>query len=81
MAFTEVHMNLIAAAQQTKSCRRIIPSEYGGDLEEQPDQPLFYNANHAPVRKALREQTVLEWTIVSTGWFPDYLFPEEYRYY
>ncbi|EXJ53488.1 uncharacterized protein A1O5_13264 [Cladophialophora psammophila CBS 110553] len=81
MAFTEARLNLIKAAQESPKCRRFIPSEYGGDLEEQPDQPLFYNANHEPVRKVLMEQNTLEWTIVSAGWFLDYLFPEDYRHY
>lgn len=53
MSFTDTHPNLIERAQRTPKCRRFIPSQYGGHLDEQPDQPLFYNANHSPVRKAL----------------------------
>lgn len=78
--FTDVHMRLIEACKQSSVCKRFIPSEYGGNLEDYPDQPGFYYRNHEPVRKVLREQNELEWTLVSTGWLIDYVVPQRYRY-
>ncbi|KAB8067189.1 hypothetical protein BDV29DRAFT_186604 [Aspergillus leporis] len=80
MAFTEVHLNLIAACQQTSTCRRFIPSEYGTDIADYPDQPGFQFANHEPVREALRQQHTLEWTLVCCGWLADYVLPVRNRY-
>lgn len=44
--FADVHMNLIRACKQSSMCKRFIPSEYGGNLEDYPDQPGFYYRNH-----------------------------------
>ncbi|KAM0332255.1 hypothetical protein ACHAQA_002531 [Verticillium albo-atrum] len=78
--FIDVHMSLIDACKQSPSCKRFIPAEYGGNLEQFPDQPGFYYRVHEPVRKALREQTELEWTLVAVGWLIDYILPSRHRY-
>ncbi|KAK8924279.1 Oxidoreductase swnR [Metarhizium anisopliae] len=80
MAYTDSHMNLIAACRQTSTCRRFIPAEYGTDTADYPDQPGFEYANHEPVRQTLREQNVLEWTLVCCGWLADYVLPVKNRY-
>lgn len=74
-----VHLALLEACLQTK-CKRFIPSEYGGNLDEFPDQPAFYFANHEPVREALRKQSEVEWTLLNGGWLADYLVPVKQRY-
>lgn len=78
--FIDVHMKLIEACQASPKCKRFIPSEYGGDLENHPDLPVFYYRTREPIRKVLREQTELEWTLVSVGWFMDYVLPSKNRY-
>lgn len=78
--FTQVHFQLIEACRVSARCKRFIPSEYGGNLEDYPDQPAFYYANHEPIRKVLREQNGLEWTLISVGWLIDYIIPENNRY-
>lgn len=79
-AFVDVNLLLIEAATQTPSVKRFIPAEYGGNLEDFPDQPGFYWRKHEPIRKVLREQSELEWTLVSTGWLNDYIVPTKNRY-
>ncbi|KAH8661736.1 hypothetical protein BGZ61DRAFT_463555 [Ilyonectria robusta] len=78
--FADVHMHLIEACKQSSLCKRFIPAEYGGNLEDYPDQPGFYYRNHESVRNALREQNDLEWTLISVGWLIDYIVPQHYRY-
>ncbi|KAK2798360.1 hypothetical protein FQN51_007760 [Onygenales sp. PD_10] len=79
--FIDVHRNLIQACQASPKCKRFIPSEYGGDLENYPDIPLFYYHTREPIRKVLREQTELEWTLVSVGWLVDFVVPKQNRYF
>ncbi|KAF2010229.1 NAD(P)-binding protein [Aaosphaeria arxii CBS 175.79] len=79
-AYIDVHMRLIEAAQKVSSVKRFIASEYGGNVEDFPDQPGFYGRIHGPVREALRGQDQLEWTMVAVGWLMDYIVPAKNRY-
>ncbi|WQF84797.1 Putative NmrA-like domain, NAD(P)-binding domain superfamily [Colletotrichum destructivum] len=78
-AFIDVHRSLIEAAKKSSTCKRFIPAEYGGNLEDFPDQPAFYSRLQGVVRKELAEQDELEWTLLSTGWFVDYVVPRRNR--
>ncbi|KAJ5108239.1 hypothetical protein N7456_004914 [Penicillium angulare] len=80
MTFVEVHQALIDACKQSDSCKRFVPSEFGGNLETHPEQPGFYFRTREPVRNMLRVQSELEWTLVSVGWLVDYLVPAKNRY-
>ncbi|TVY32183.1 Oxidoreductase [Lachnellula occidentalis] len=75
-----VHVALLEACRQSPKCKRYIPLEYGGNVDDFPDQPAFYFANHEPVRNALKEQTEVMWTLFNLGWLTDYLIPENQRY-
>lgn len=79
-SYIDVHCTLIQACQQSPKCKRFIPSEFGGDIETYPDQPGCYYRTREPIRKVLREQTDLEWTLVSVGWAADYVVPAKNRY-
>ncbi|KAJ5188241.1 hypothetical protein N7491_004565 [Penicillium cf. griseofulvum] len=78
--FIDIHLALIEACKQSRLCKRFIPSEFGGNIETHPHQPEFYFQTREPVRKILREQTELEWTLVSVGWLIDYVVPSKNRY-
>jgi len=80
MGSATAHLALLEACKQSPKCKRYIPSEYGGNIDEHPDQPTFYYANHEPVRKALREQKEVMWTLFNLGWLMDYLIPQNLRY-
>ncbi|KPM44126.1 hypothetical protein AK830_g2411 [Neonectria ditissima] len=79
-AFIDVHLRLIEACKQSTTCKRFIPSEYGGNLEDYPDQPGLDYRTHGPVREALKAQDELEWTLISTGWFADFVVPSRNRH-
>ncbi|PGH12118.1 hypothetical protein AJ80_06839 [Polytolypa hystricis UAMH7299] len=78
--FTDIHLSLIEACRQSTRCKRFIPSEYRGNLETHPEEPGFYFRTREPVRKVLREQNELEWTLVSVGWLVDHVLPSKNRY-
>ncbi|KIM92610.1 hypothetical protein OIDMADRAFT_36481 [Oidiodendron maius Zn] len=80
MRSATVHLALLEACRQSPRCKKYIPSEYAGNTDEFPDQPSFYFANHEPVRKALREQNEVMWTLFNLGWLTDYLVPSNLRY-
>jgi nucleoside-diphosphate-sugar epimerase len=80
MTNVDLHLSVLEACTQTKSCKRFIPSEYIGNVEEFPNQPAFYVANHQPIREALARQDDVEWTLVNPGWLADYVVPSKYRY-
>ena len=80
MRFATAHLALIEACQQSPHCKAFIPSEYAGNTDEYPDQPTFYYANHEPVRKVLREQHEIRWTLFNLGWLTDYIVPASQRY-
>jgi hypothetical protein len=79
-AYTDIHRNLIAACQESPTCRRFVPAEFAADIEACPDQPAFYFGPHEPVREILRNQEVLEWTLVCIGWLADYFVPPGNRH-
>lgn len=79
-AFVSIHENLIAAALQSRECTRFIPSEYGVNIRDYPDQPGFYWETREPIRRILRGQKDLEWTLVCCGWIVDYILPSANRY-
>lgn len=74
-AFIDVHRRLIQAAKKSTTCKRFIPAEYGGNLEDFPDQPGFHSRLEGAIRAELAAQDELEWTLLSTGWFVDYVVP------
>ncbi|KAL2813826.1 hypothetical protein BJX63DRAFT_442710 [Aspergillus granulosus] len=78
--FIDVHLNLIKACQLSRRCKRFIPSEYGTDIKNYVDIPLFYYQTREPIRQALRQQRDIEWTLVSVGWLVDYIVPQGNRY-
>ncbi|WPG99935.1 Hypothetical protein R9X50_00275800 [Acrodontium crateriforme] len=79
-AYVTIHMALLQACQKSRTCKRLIPSEFAGDIAAYPDQPGFYTATREPIRQALREQTNVEWTIIALGWLADYCVPAQNRY-
>ncbi|CAG8320431.1 unnamed protein product [Penicillium salamii] len=74
------HLALLEVCQQSPKCKRFLPSEYGGNIDDYPDTPKFYYANHEPVRQALRAQKGVMWTLFNMGWLSDYFVPTGSRY-
>ncbi|RMZ77098.1 hypothetical protein DV737_g4553, partial [Chaetothyriales sp. CBS 132003] len=70
-----IHLALLSACAASATCHRFIPSEFGGNIREHPDQPMFYHEDHEPIRQALRQQSAVSFTLVCAGWFLEYLLP------
>lgn len=78
--FLTVSHSLLEACAQSKTCKRIIPSEWAGDVRAFPTVPRYYKTTRIPMRETLRSQTDIEWTIVCPGFFMDYVVPVEKTY-
>ncbi|KAI6778157.1 F420-dependent nadp reductase [Emericellopsis cladophorae] len=79
-AFVDISSRIIEAAKRSPTVTRLIPSEYSGNIEDFPDMPRFEAIIHEPIRKILRAQTELEYTLLANGWFVDYLIPTHNRH-
>ena len=73
--YISIHLNMLAAAQQSKTCKRFIPSEYGNNIRDYPMEPMFNGPYHEPVRQALREQSEIQCTLICTSWFSEFILP------
>lgn len=75
-----IHLAMLEACKKSPKCKRFIPAEWVGNVEEFPDQPAFYPENHVPIRKALAEQKEVMYTLFCPGWLADYFVPSTSRY-
>ncbi|KAL9059285.1 MAG: hypothetical protein Q9206_001561 [Seirophora lacunosa] len=79
--YITIHRAFLSACQASKTCKRLMPSEYCGDVERFPDRPRFYGTTREPFRKILKaEAGDVEWTCIENGWFMDYFLPKEKSY-
>lgn len=77
------HLALLEACKLSPRCKNMIPSEFAGNVEEEflRDEPVFMAEGREPVRRALRAQSEVKWTLVVNGWFAEYLVPSGQRYF
>ncbi|KAL8878504.1 MAG: hypothetical protein Q9192_008438 [Flavoplaca navasiana] len=73
--YIQIHSALLSACQQSHTCKRLIPSEWIGDIESYPLKPSFYGTTREPFRQELRAQNTVKWTLFNNGWLADYLLP------
>jgi len=76
----DAHVAMLEACKQSPRCKRFIPSECGGDIDNFPSHPLFYLPTHVPVREALRAQHDVQYVLLNNGWFMDYFIPAHQSY-
>lgn len=74
------HLAILEACKKSKKCKHFIPSEWAGNIEDYPNEPVFHAPNHIPVREALRAQKEVTYTMFAFGWIIDYIVPKEQRY-
>ncbi|KAL5341195.1 NAD(P)-binding protein [Aspergillus crustosus] len=80
--FLPLHTTLLNACLKSTTCKRFIPSEWAGNIDDFPDIPASYGKTRAPLRKII-EQTAasdLKWTLFNLGWFMDYFVAPEKSY-
>ncbi|KAG2184390.1 hypothetical protein INT43_000299 [Umbelopsis isabellina] len=78
--YITAHLAMIAACNMSPRCKRFIPSEFGGNIEDYPQQPVFHVPTHGPIRKVLASQLKFEYTLFNMGWFMDYFIPSDKTY-
>lgn len=79
--FTPCQLALIDACKLSPKCKRFIPSVWGGNVEDVPDQPIATGNSLASILEALRSQDDIKWTCFCQGWMSDYLLPSNQRYF
>ena len=79
-SYITIHTALLKACQQSTTCKRLIPSEWAGDIDTYPLKPGSYATTREPFRQILRAQTEVAWTLFNTGWLADYFLPTSKTY-
>lgn len=75
-----IHKALFEACKDSQTCKRMIPSEWIGNVEEFPHLPRFYADSRGPFRKFLRGSSGIEWTLFNGGWLMDYFLTKDRTY-
>ncbi|KAF2420711.1 NAD(P)-binding protein [Tothia fuscella] len=78
--YLEIHVSLLGACRKSISCKRFIPSEFAGNIDNFPLLPKWYGASREPFRRILGASSGVEWTLVNFGWIMDYVLPKEKTY-
>jgi len=78
--WVDVHCAFLKACQKSKTCKRFIPSEFAGNIDDFPLMPSFFKTSRVPFRRILEEQNDVEWTIFNNGWLMDYFLTEDKSY-
>lgn len=78
--FVSLHCAFLEACQKSKNCKRFIPSEFAGNIDDFPLFPSFYRTSRIPFREILGQQNDVEWTIFNNGWLTDYCLTEDKTY-
>jgi hypothetical protein len=66
--YLATHISLLNACARSVSCKRLIPSEFAGNIEAYPLLPRYYGESREPFRKILEASTGVEWTLFNFGW-------------
>ncbi|KAL8749303.1 MAG: hypothetical protein Q9184_006862 [Pyrenodesmia sp. 2 TL-2023] len=74
-SYITIHSALLTACHQSSTCKRLIPSEWIGNIDAYPLKPDFYATTREPFREMLRAQDTVTWTLFNPGWLADYFLP------
>lgn len=85
--YVPLHTALLQACLASSTCKRFIPSEWCGNVDDFPLLPSFYGDSREPFRKLLAKETApvvggegnkkkVDWTLVNNGWLMDYFLPK-----
>jgi swainsonine biosynthesis oxidoreductase SwnR len=78
--FVTLHCNFLEACRRSINCKRFIPSEFAGNIDDFPLYPSYFTASRVPFREVLAQEKDVEWTIFNNGWLMDYFLTEEKSY-
>lgn len=75
-----IHCAFLNACIKSQRCKRFIPSEWVGNIDDYPLLPSFYGTTREPFRRILKQSSGIEWTLFNGGWLMDYFLPQEKTY-
>ncbi|KAL9595837.1 MAG: hypothetical protein Q9179_004828 [Wetmoreana sp. 5 TL-2023] len=79
--YITIHNAFLSACKSSRTCKRLMPSEYCGDIEAFPMRPRYYGSTREPFRQILKNEAGdVEYTLLQCGWFMDYFLPKEKSY-
>ena len=78
--FVAVHLAFLEACRRSQTCKRFIPSEFAGNIDDFPFLPSFFRTSRVPFRKVLEQETEIEYTVFNNGWLMDYFLPRGKSY-
>ncbi|PLB46111.1 NAD(P)-binding protein [Aspergillus steynii IBT 23096] len=78
--YLPLHTTLLSACLDSPLCKRFIPSDWAGNVEDFPNIPRMYGRTRAPFRETLRQTPGIKSTSFNFGWFMDYFLTEEKSY-
>jgi swainsonine biosynthesis oxidoreductase SwnR len=78
--YLPLHQGFLNACKRSDKCKRFIPSEWAGNIEDYPNLPGFYGKTRTPFREILKRSQGVEWTLFCLGWFTDYFVGEDKSY-
>ncbi|EQL00454.1 NmrA-like protein [Ophiocordyceps sinensis CO18] len=78
--YVDVHCAFLEACRRSRSCRRFIPAEFAGNVDDFPLLPSYFQTSRVPFRRILERETGVEWTVFNNGWLMDYLLTRDKTY-
>ncbi|PFH62476.1 hypothetical protein XA68_13378 [Ophiocordyceps unilateralis] len=78
--FVDVHRAFLDACRLSSNCKRFIPSEFAGNIDDFPLSPSYFEESRVPFRKILEKEEEVEWTIFNNGWLMDYFLTADKSY-
>ncbi|RDA94649.1 hypothetical protein CP533_2430 [Ophiocordyceps camponoti-saundersi (nom. inval.)] len=78
--FVDVHCALLEACRKSLNCKRFIPSEFAGNIDEFPHYPSYYVHSRVPFRRILEKEQQVEWTLFNPCWLMDYCLTADKSY-
>lgn len=70
--YNTVHESILFACRDSKTCKRLVSSEYMGNLRDYWYLPRGNYYVRQPFRLTLARQSDVKWTLVNQGWLGDY---------
>ena len=70
--YTSSHEAMLAACRESKTCKRLIPSDFLGNLRDYGMVPRGNHRVRNAFRSLLTKQSDIKWTVVNQGWLGDY---------
>jgi swainsonine biosynthesis oxidoreductase SwnR len=78
--YSDIHCAFLNACIKSRGCKRLIPSEWAGNVDDYPLLPSFYATSREPFRRILKESNKVEWTLFNGGWLMDYFLSQDKTY-